>query len=143
MGGRTDLYVIQNGALNGLRYRDEILNVFVRPYAGAIGPDFIFMDDNARPHRACVVNEYLQNETIERMEWPACSPDLNPIEHAWDMLQSDVAVRPVQPRSLEELQQALIQEWTNLDQNRLARLIQSMRRCCLAVINARGGHNRY
>ena len=101
------------------------------------------MDDNARPHRACVVNEYLQNETIERMEWPACSPDLNPIEHAWDMLQSAVAVRPVQPRSLVELQQALIQEWTNLDQNRLARLIQSMRRRCLAVINARGGHNRY
>ena len=45
------------------------------------------MDDNARPHRARVVNQYLEQEGIERMNWPARSPDLNPIEHAKDMLQ--------------------------------------------------------
>lgn len=40
--GRTDLYVIDRGSLTGVRYRDAI---------GAIGDDFILMDDNARPHR--------------------------------------------------------------------------------------------
>ena len=45
---------------------------------------FILIDDNARPHRAHVVTDYLENETIE---WPSCSPDMNPIEHGWDMLQ--------------------------------------------------------
>jgi hypothetical protein len=40
----------------------------VRPYAGAVGDGFILMDDNARPHRARVVTDYLENETIERME---------------------------------------------------------------------------
>lgn len=54
--GVTDLYVIDNGALTGVRYRDEILQPFVRPFAGAVGPDFLFMDDNARPHRARVVD---------------------------------------------------------------------------------------
>jgi hypothetical protein len=52
----------------GIRYRDEFLAPIVRFYAGAIGDDFILMDDNARPHRAGIVNEYLQQETIERMD---------------------------------------------------------------------------
>ena len=36
--GRTDLYIIENGSLIGVRYRDEILHDIVRPYAGATGP---------------------------------------------------------------------------------------------------------
>ena len=79
--GKTDLHVIA-GNLTGIQYRDEVLDPIVRPYAGAIGDDFILMDDNARPHRARVVTDYLETETIERMDWPSLSPDLNPIEHA-------------------------------------------------------------
>ena len=48
--GHTDLVVIRNGALNANRYRDEILHPVVRLFAGAVGPDFVLMDDNARPH---------------------------------------------------------------------------------------------
>ncbi|GFV74590.1 hypothetical protein TNCV_5130321 [Trichonephila clavipes] len=40
---------------------DEILDPYVCPYAGAIGNDFILMDDNARPHRAVIVEEYLES----------------------------------------------------------------------------------
>lgn len=50
--GATDLYTINNGSLTSVRYRDEILDGIVRPFAGAVGPGFILMDDNARPHRA-------------------------------------------------------------------------------------------
>ncbi|GFV01454.1 DDE_3 domain-containing protein [Trichonephila clavipes] len=79
--GHTDLHVFHGGTVTGLRYRDEILDPYVRPYAAAIGNDFILMDDNARPHRARIVEEYLEDHGLDRMEWPARSPDLNPIEH--------------------------------------------------------------
>ena len=66
-------------------------------------PQYILMDDNARPHRARVVEDYLQQETTVRMDWPARSPGLNPIEHVWNMLQVAIVRRPVQPRTLVEL----------------------------------------
>ena len=50
--GKTDLHVIDDGTLTALRYVKEILDVYVRPYAGTVGESFILMDDNARAHRA-------------------------------------------------------------------------------------------
>ncbi|GFW38498.1 transposable element Tcb2 transposase [Trichonephila clavipes] len=79
--GCTDLYIIRDGPLTTRRYRDEILRPIVVPYAAAIGDDFILMDDNCMPHRANLVEDFLFKEGIVRMEWPACSPDMNLIEH--------------------------------------------------------------
>ena len=50
--GRMDLYVINGGTLTALRYQDKILDPIVMPIAGAIGDNFILMQDNARPHTA-------------------------------------------------------------------------------------------
>ena len=86
--GKTDLHVIDNGTLTALRYVNEILDVYVRPYAGAVGENFILMDDNARARRARITDQYLEQATIVHMEWPARSLDLNPIEHAWDVTDS-------------------------------------------------------
>ena len=141
--GKTDLHVINNGTLTALRYVSEILDVYVRPYAGAFGENFILMDDNARAHRARITDQYLEQATIVRMEWPAGSLDLNPIEHAWDMLQTAVSSRPVQPASVQELRQALLEEWDQIPKYKIKRLISSMRRRCQAVIEARGHHTRY
>ncbi|GFX13733.1 transposable element Tcb2 transposase [Trichonephila clavipes] len=96
--GRTDLYIIRDGPLTARRYRDEILRPIVVPYAAAIGDDFILMDDNCRPHRANLVEDFLFEEGIVRMEWPACSPDMNPIEHVWDALGRRVAGRQIPPK---------------------------------------------
>ncbi|GFT77416.1 transposable element Tcb2 transposase [Trichonephila clavipes] len=67
IGGRTDLHIIRNGTLTGRRYADEILRPYVIPYAVVIGDSFVFQDDNARPHRARLVENMLEAETIQRM----------------------------------------------------------------------------
>ncbi|GFU61835.1 transposable element Tcb2 transposase [Trichonephila clavipes] len=80
LGSRNDLHV-QSVIITGHIYRDVILEQHVRLFRGAMGAEFLFMDDNARPHRANIVDESLQSEDITRMDWPAYSPDLNSIEH--------------------------------------------------------------
>ncbi|GFV18812.1 DDE_3 domain-containing protein [Trichonephila clavipes] len=62
-----------------------------------MGAEFLFMDDSARPHLANIVDECLQSEDITRMDWPAYSPDLNPIERVWDMLGRGIAARQPLP----------------------------------------------
>ena len=101
------------------------------------------MDDNARPHGAHVTDAYLERETIVRMDWPARSTDWNPIEHVWDMLHHAVSARSEQPRTLQELKDALVAEWRLIPQNRIRTLITSMRRRCRAITDARGRHTRY
>ena len=54
--------------MNAQRYRDYILRPVVLPYAGAVGQNFLLMDDNARPHRARIIDTFLDNEGIDRME---------------------------------------------------------------------------
>ncbi|GFS54310.1 transposable element Tcb1 transposase [Trichonephila clavipes] len=92
LGSRTDLHV-QSVTMTGHIYQDVILEQHVRLFRGVRGAEFLFMDDNARPHRANTVDERLQSEGITRMDWLAYSSDLNPIEHVWDMLGRRIAAR--------------------------------------------------
>ncbi|GFW41037.1 transposable element Tcb2 transposase [Trichonephila clavipes] len=95
--GRTEFYIIQDGHLTTRQYRDEIFRPIVVPYAAAIGDYFILMDDNCRPHHANLVEDFLFEERIVQMEWPACSLDMNPIEYVWDALGRQVAGRQLPP----------------------------------------------
>ncbi|UYV74088.1 hypothetical protein LAZ67_11002072 [Cordylochernes scorpioides] len=99
------------------------------------------MDDNARPHRARLVNEYLQSENIRRMDRPARSPDLNPLEHVWDALGRRIGARHPSPRTLVELRTALLEEWGLLPLNLLQSLVNSMRARCETLIAVRASEN--
>ncbi|GFV54854.1 transposable element Tcb2 transposase [Trichonephila clavipes] len=91
------------------------------------------MDDNSRPHRANLVEDFLFEEGIVRMEWPACSPDMNPIEHVWDALGRRVAGRQPPPQTLQELERALLEEWDRIPQLMINSLIDSMPQSAFAA----------
>ena len=126
---RTELVVIA-GNLNAVRYREDILLPHVVPFLQA-HPDMTLQHDNATSHTARSVRDFLQGRNISVLPWPENSPDLNPFEHVWDLLDRRVRVS------------ALVEEWGNISQQELANLVQSMRRRCTAVLNAAGGHTRY
>lgn len=140
--GRTDLVVVPQ-RLNAQIYVETILQEHVMPFADNFGHGFILQQDNCRVHTANLTTNFLREQEIQVMGWPAMSPDLNAIEHVWDLLDRRIRKRPAAPQTLRGLAEALVEEWRNLPQDMLRRLIRSMPRRCQAVIAANGGHTRY
>jgi hypothetical protein len=137
-----ELVVVSGGAMRANRYITNTLEPHVVPFAPFIGNDSILMHDNARPHIAQIVNEYLDTVKIHHMIWPTRSPDLNPIGHVWDMVGRRVKVRTSAPANLRHLSAAVIQEWQEIDQAVIQDLFEGMARRMEAVIQARGGNIR-
>ncbi|KAI4876983.1 hypothetical protein NFI96_002430 [Prochilodus magdalenae] len=110
----------------GDRYQDEILGPLVRPYAGAVGPGFLLVHNNAQPHVARVCRQVLENEGIDTIDWPTGSPDLNPIEHLWDIMFRSIRRHQVALQTVQKLSDGLVQIWEEIPQDTIHRLIKSM-----------------
>ncbi|GFV35003.1 transposable element Tcb2 transposase [Trichonephila clavipes] len=67
LNGRTELHIFDRGYVNGDRHCEEVLLPHVSLFRGAIGPDFIFMDDSEWPHRIAL-EELLKKVKIS-LEW--------------------------------------------------------------------------
>ncbi|GFX89485.1 hypothetical protein TNCV_483201 [Trichonephila clavipes] len=115
INGRTRLHVVANETMTGQRYIDEVL----------------------LPH------DCLDSEGIQRLVWPARSPDLNPIENVWDALGRQVAGRNYPPTNKNTLIRALTEEWDKLHQQLLDNVVQSMIRRVECCITLHGGHIPY
>ncbi|GFW49261.1 transposable element Tcb2 transposase [Trichonephila clavipes] len=143
INGLTRLHVVANGTMTGQRYIDEVLLPHVRLFRGAVGDKFVFMDDNATCHRTLAVQDCLDSECIQRLVWPARSPDLNTIENVWDALGRQVAGRNYPLTNKNTLIRALTEEWDKLPQQLLDNVVQSMVRRVECCITLHGGHIPY
>ncbi|GFW67445.1 uncharacterized protein TNCV_3391161 [Trichonephila clavipes] len=143
INGRTRLHVVANGTMTGQRYIDEVLLPHVRLFRGAVGDKFVFMDDNATCHRTLAVQDCLDSEGIQRLVWPARSPDLNPIENVWDALGRQVAGRNYPSTNKNTLIRAFTEEWDKLPQPLLDNVVQSMVRHVECCITLHGRHIPY
>ncbi|GFS61742.1 transposable element Tcb1 transposase [Trichonephila clavipes] len=115
INGRTRLHVVENGTMTDQRYIDEVL----------------------LPHNC------LDSEDIQRLVWPARSPDLNPIENVWDALGRQVAGRNYPPTNKNTLIRAHTEERDKLPQQMLDNVVQSMVRRVECCITLHGGHIPY
>ncbi len=134
---RTQVQFI-DGILNAQRYRDEILRPIVVPFIH--NHHLMLQHDNARPHVARICTQFLEAENIPVLAWPAYSPDMSPIEYV--SLDRCIRQRVPVPANISNFA-AIEEEWTNITQVTINNLINSMRRRCVALREANGGHTRY
>ena len=139
---QTDLIILPGNITADMYIRDIIMNHIV-PVAYGIGNGFILMHDNARVHTAAITRGILMRLEIQVMDWLVNSPDLNPIENVWDVLDRWVRRRPAPPQALQQLADALMEEWERIQQCNLRMLLRSMHWRCQEVINACRGHIQY
>jgi len=106
-----------------------------------LGSQYIFQQDNASCHSAKFTKNWMSRNNVALLDWPAQSPDLNPIEHLWDVLGRSLGSTTFPNEG--ELWKRLQQEWAQLPRVTTSHLVESMPRRIAAVIKARGGYTRY
>jgi transposase len=108
-----------------------------RPRAGVI-----FQHDNAPCHKSSATQAFLTENRIRVLQWPAYSPDLNPIENMWGILKRKIH-RQIYG-SKEELRAAVEQAWQDPSVSLVCqKLSDSMCERISACISAKGGFISY
>ncbi len=92
-------------------------------------------------HKAQIISDWFLEHDNEftLLKWPPQSPDLNPIEHLWDVVEREIRNMDVQPTNLQQLRDAIISIWTKISEECFQHLVESMPR----RIKAKGGPTRY
>lgn len=101
----------------------------------------IFQQDNDPKHTSLAVRAWFEENDISKMEWPSQSPDLNPMEHVWARLKTNLEGKIF--RNKEELKLALQEKWNAIEPQFLEKLVASMPHRMKAVIKSKGGATKY
>ncbi|KAI4885106.1 hypothetical protein NFI96_011813 [Prochilodus magdalenae] len=109
----TGRLVAIEGKMNAAKYRDILEeNLFQSALDLRLGRRFTFQQDNGPKHTAKITKEWLRNNSVNILDWPSQSPDLNPIEHLWRDLK--MAVHQRSPSNLTELERICKEEWQRI-----------------------------
>ncbi len=121
----------------------EVVEHFMLPAADQLygDADFIFQQDLAPAHSAKATSTWFKDHGIPVLNWPANSPDLNPIENRWGIVKRKM--RYARPKNAEELKATIRATWALITPEQCHRLIDSMPRRIAAVIQAKGAPTKY
>lgn len=130
-----------SGRMNAQMYQ-EILKNHILPHLRSNMPeDSLFQHDNDPKHTSRLVRSFLEEENIHVLEWPAQSPDLNPIENLWDLVDREIRKR--KPSNCTELMERIRSEWDQISPDLLVSLVDSMPNRLRAVIATKGYATKY
>ncbi len=96
----------------------------------------LFQQDNAKPHTAAIATAWLRSRRVRVLNWPACSPDLSPIENIWHIIKQKIRQR--RPQTLQQLETYIRQKWDQFPTPKLQKIITSMPRHLQTVLKRRG-----
>ncbi|KAE8985007.1 hypothetical protein PR002_g22767 [Phytophthora rubi] len=114
------------------------------PFAHAkYGTDNVFMQDNASIHASYETMDFFKEEGVTVLDWPARSPDLNPIENVWAILARKVYGNGKQYVSVAELTVAVQDAWKSVTMQGLHKLLDSMPARCFEVARKNGDKTHY
>lgn len=130
-----------DGIMDRFVYRDILKNVMLPYVEDNLPLRYKFQQDNDPKHSSKLLKAFFQDEQIPVLKWPSQSPDLNPIENLWEIV--DKRIRTQNYSNRDELFQNLEEKWNNLDKKIIENLIQSMPRRCQAVIDNKGYFTKY
>ena len=77
-------------------------------------------------HSKMCSTQFLEAENVPVLPWPAYTTNISPIEHVWDTLDQRVRQRVPVPVNIQQLRSAIEEEWDNIPQATINRLINSM-----------------
>ncbi|GBM80880.1 hypothetical protein AVEN_52354-1 [Araneus ventricosus] len=105
----------------------------------------IFQQDNVPCHKARIAFEWFEEHTDEfhLMSWPPNSPDLNPMEHIWDVMELQLRAQTPPCPSISTFRDRFLDIWYNLSPVMYEKLVSCMLRRVAAVLKATGGVTRY
>ena len=138
--GRGGLYFLpKNVTMRGDNYL-RVLDQHMLPFWD-IHQCNHFMQDGAPAHRSKVVKKWLKDNHMPVLEWPGNSPDLNPIENAWNYMKNKV--QEAQPTNINSLKEVLTMLWSHMDAEYFKKLAESMPNRLGKVIQAKGHMTKY
>src|SRR4029434_7522951 len=122
--GKGNLHLC-DGTINAEKYI-EILEQHMLPSRRHPfqGSPCIFQQDNAKPHSAHILKAWLRKKCVRVLDWPACSPDLSPIENVWCILKHKMRQR--RPRTVAHLKTWLQEEWDKVTAETPHHLVSSV-----------------
>ncbi len=88
-------------------------------------------------HKSRLSMAWFADNQVEVMDWPARSPDLNPIEHIWSMIDQRIS------GSLAQLEEELVRQWNAVTRTECVNLIESMPERIRLCLKAQGGYFKY
>ena len=133
-----DLHIME-GTYTAERYSDMLEKCLV-PF---MQPEWTFMHDGASIHRAKHTKQWLKQKDIPLLEWPANSPDLNPIENLWGILTRAVFANGRQFRTKDELKAEVLKQWDLISAETIIKLTKSMPNRIIDVISRKGSNTDY
>ena len=98
--------------------------------------DILLQEDNDSKPRSLVATKWKKDNNVKVLSWPACSPDLNPIENLWKVLKFNIATRKV--KTIKGLKRIIKEEWDRLPPDIGEKLVNSMKTRIELVIEAKG-----